>query len=198
MGESPFGITSTRADGEAVEFAISRLGTVTDALHRPGTQAARGDGLRPTRLIRDLRQIAGLVELCFGSRLDASGRAAVREMKMLARLGPLFWLLALLDRVSTEVAPEFEAEFPAKAPAEVIVETTAGRVIRSGRIEALWEPPDTLPTDEELETKFLWLTGPVIGKMNARRLMQQIWSADRWTSVDPILDGCRPEYIRIA
>ena len=32
-------------------------------------------------------------------------------------------LLALLDRVSTEVAPEFEAEFPAKAPAEVIVET---------------------------------------------------------------------------
>ena len=35
-------------------------------------------------------------------------------------------LLSLLDRVSTEVAPEFEAEFPAKAPAEVVVETTAG------------------------------------------------------------------------
>jgi hypothetical protein len=56
-------------------------------------------------------------------------------------------LLSLLDRVSTEIDPEFEAEFPAKAPAEVIVETTAGAVYRSGRIEALWEPPDSLPSD---------------------------------------------------
>ncbi len=72
---------------------------MTDALHHPGTQASRGDGLQPTHLVRDLYQIAELVELCFGTRLDASGRAAVREMKMLARLGPLFWLLALLDRL---------------------------------------------------------------------------------------------------
>jgi ribosomal protein S18 acetylase RimI-like enzyme len=72
---------------------------VTDALRHPGTQTARGRGLQATHLVRDLYQIAELVELCFGSRLDSSGRAAVREMKMLARLGPLFWLLALLDRV---------------------------------------------------------------------------------------------------
>jgi ribosomal protein S18 acetylase RimI-like enzyme len=72
---------------------------VTDALRHPSTQATKGDGLRPTRLVRDLYQIAELVELCFGTRLDASGRAAVREMKTLARLGPLFWLLALLDRL---------------------------------------------------------------------------------------------------
>jgi 2-methylcitrate dehydratase PrpD len=100
-------------------------------------------------------------------------------------------LLALLDRVSTEIAPEFEAEFPAKAPAEVIVETTTGEICRSGRIEALWEPPDSLPSDAELEAKFSWLTGPVIGKVNARRLIEHLWSADRWTSIDPILDGCR-------
>ena len=72
---------------------------MTDVLRHPSTQAARGDGLQPTHLVRDLYQIAELVELCFGTRLDANGRAAVREMKMLARLGPLFWLLALLDRV---------------------------------------------------------------------------------------------------
>ena len=96
-------------------------------------------------------------------------------------------LLALLDRVSTEVASEFEAEFPAKAPAEVVVESTTGEIYRSGRIEALWEPPDTLPSDAELEAKFSWLTGPVIGKMSAERLLEQIWSADRWTSIDPIL-----------
>jgi 2-methylcitrate dehydratase PrpD len=100
-------------------------------------------------------------------------------------------LLALLDRVSTEIAPEFEAEFPAKAPAEVVVESTTGEIYRSGRIEALWEPPDTLPSDAELEAKFSWLTGPVIGKVNARRLIEHLWSADQWTSIDPILDGCR-------
>jgi 2-methylcitrate dehydratase PrpD len=100
-------------------------------------------------------------------------------------------LLALLDRVSTEIAPEFEAEFPAKAPAEVVVESTTGEVYRSGRIEALWEPPDSLPSDAELEAKFSWLTGPVIGKVGAQRLIEHLWSADRWTSIDPILDGCR-------
>jgi 2-methylcitrate dehydratase PrpD len=102
-------------------------------------------------------------------------------------------LLDLLDKVSTEVAPEFEAEFPAKAPAEVIVETTAGEIYKSGRIEALWEPPETLPSDDDLESKFLWLTGPILGKNKASQLMTQIWSADRWTTIDPIVSGCRPE-----
>ena len=100
-------------------------------------------------------------------------------------------LLSLLDRVSTEVAPEFEAEFPAKAPAEVVVETTTGEIYRSGRIEALWEPPDTLPSDSELEAKFLWLTGPIIGRLKAGDLVEKIRSADQWTSIDPITTECR-------
>jgi len=100
-------------------------------------------------------------------------------------------LLNLLERVSTEVAPEFDAEFPAKAPSEVIVETTAGEIFRSGRIEALWEPPDMLPSDADLEGKFLWLTGPIIGSVNAKGLIGKIWSADKWASIDPIIDGCR-------
>ena len=97
----------------------------------------------------------------------------------------------MLDRVSTEVAPEFEAEFPAKAPAEVVVETTTGEIYRSGRIEALWEPPHTLPSDGDLEAKFLWLTGPIIGKLKTNDLIEKIWSADQWTSIDPIITGCR-------
>ena len=100
-------------------------------------------------------------------------------------------LLSLLDRVSTETVPEFEAEFPARAPAEVIVETTDGRIFSSGRIEAPWEPPDTLPSDDDLEAKFLWLTGPVLGDTKATALMENIWTADRWTTIDPLLDGCR-------
>jgi sulfhydrogenase subunit gamma (sulfur reductase) len=34
VGESPFGITSTRGRGERIEFAVNRIGTVTNALHR--------------------------------------------------------------------------------------------------------------------------------------------------------------------
>ncbi len=96
-------------------------------------------------------------------------------------------LLSLLDKVSTEIAPEFEAEFPAKAPAEVIVESTDGRVFSSGRVEAPWEPPDTLPSDEELEKKFVWLAGPVIGHEQADTLARSIRFAEKWESIDPII-----------
>lgn len=83
-------------------------------------------------------------------------------------------LLSLLDRVTTEAAPEFEAEFPARAPAEVVVETTDGKIFRSGRIEAPWEPPDTLPTDAELEAKFRWLVNPVLGGRPCDQLVSTI------------------------
>ena len=76
-------------------------------------------------------------------------------------------------------------------PAEVVVETTTGATFRSGRIEALWEPPDTLPSDGELEAKFRWLAGPVIGEGTAEALIGQIWATDQWTSTAPIIDGCR-------
>ena len=99
-------------------------------------------------------------------------------------------LLSLLAKVTTEVAPEFEAEFPAKAPAEVVVETTDGQTFPSGRIEALWEPPDTLPSDGDLEDKFRWLVGPVLGETRAETLIEHIWGADRWASTATLIDGC--------
>jgi 2-methylcitrate dehydratase PrpD len=98
-------------------------------------------------------------------------------------------LVSLLDRVSTEVAPEFEAEFPARAPADVIIETRTGDIFRSGRMEARWEPPDSLPSDTELEQKFRWLVAPVIGAERADALMAQIWTADQWTSLTPLIRG---------
>jgi len=87
-------------------------------------------------------------------------------------------LLAFLDRISTEVAPEFEAEFPARAPAEVVVETIAGEIFRSGRIEAMWEPPATLPSDRELEVKFRWLVNPILGARGGDRLAAAVWALD--------------------
>ena len=56
-------------------------------------------GMHRTRLARDLYQIAELVELCFGERLDSNGRSAIREMKMIARMIPLLWLMSLLNGI---------------------------------------------------------------------------------------------------
>jgi ribosomal protein S18 acetylase RimI-like enzyme len=64
-------------------------------------------GLRPVRLRTDLGAIADLVELCFKDDLDASGRAALREMRTLSRTGPLLWLLAGLSRMIKGLASGF-------------------------------------------------------------------------------------------
>ena len=40
--------------------------------------------LRPVDVRRDLAGIARLVELCFGDKLDESGRAAIHEMRTLS------------------------------------------------------------------------------------------------------------------
>ena len=58
------------------------------------------DGLRSTDFTRDLRSIAELIELCFGDHLDRSGRAAVRDMKLVASMAPLLWILGALDTAS--------------------------------------------------------------------------------------------------
>jgi ribosomal protein S18 acetylase RimI-like enzyme len=61
--------------------------------------AAESGRMQQTRLPRDLSQIADLVEMCFGTRLDTSGRAAIREMKAVSRLGLLLWVLTPLEWV---------------------------------------------------------------------------------------------------
>ncbi len=50
-------------------------------------------GPRPLNLRRDLNQVAALIEEAFGSELDAAGWAALRELRMAARLGPFLSVL---------------------------------------------------------------------------------------------------------
>ena len=88
-------------------------------------------------------------------------------------------VLELAARLEVEVAPEFESRFPAKAVASVEITTTAGGRYDSGAVEARWEPPDTLPSDDELREKFLWLAGPVLGDTRAKDLMGLIWTFDQ-------------------
>jgi ribosomal protein S18 acetylase RimI-like enzyme len=56
-------------------------------------------GLRPVQLRRDLADIADLIERCFAPTLDASGRLAIREMRVLSRTGLLVWVLGRLSSV---------------------------------------------------------------------------------------------------
>jgi len=61
-----------------------------------GVEPARC-GLRRAHLPSDLAAIADLIEVCFSPGIDSGGRAAIREMRSLSRLGPLLALLALVD-----------------------------------------------------------------------------------------------------
>lgn len=56
-------------------------------------------GLRPLEPSRDLAEVARLIQIAFADELDRAGRAALREMRNMSRLGPLLWWL---DRASIE------------------------------------------------------------------------------------------------
>jgi GNAT superfamily N-acetyltransferase len=57
-------------------------------------------GLRSVRLRKDLGAIADLIEIAFAATMDKGGRSAIREMRMLSRLGPFVRILANLDRAT--------------------------------------------------------------------------------------------------
>jgi ribosomal protein S18 acetylase RimI-like enzyme len=60
--------------------------------------ALQQTGVRSVNLRTDLNQIADLLEVCF-TEMDSAGRAAVQEMRIMARMGALVWVLQGLDRM---------------------------------------------------------------------------------------------------
>lgn len=54
-------------------------------------------GPRPFQPRRDLAAVADLIERCFASSLDAAGRSAIQEMRLLSRSGPLLWMVSRLN-----------------------------------------------------------------------------------------------------
>ena len=99
-------------------------------------------------------------------------------------------ILNLGDKLETEVSSDFEQMFPEKACAEVIIYTNDGRHFSSGPMEAQWEPPDTLPSDDELETKFQWLVEPVLGKEKTRQLVSMMWEFEKLEQMQDFIDCC--------
>ena len=60
--------------------------------------------LRPLEPVRDLREVSRLISEAFASDMDERGRAALRELRWMARLSPLVWWLSQAD-------PEFRDAF---------------------------------------------------------------------------------------
>lgn len=60
---------------------------------RTASQAAAHRGVRRLNPLRDLGQVAGVIEEGFGCDLTETGRHALRELRFLSRLGPLLWWL---------------------------------------------------------------------------------------------------------
>jgi ribosomal protein S18 acetylase RimI-like enzyme len=64
------------------------------SLSLPKNTVTPSDGIRPVNLRTDLAPLADLIELVFADSMDSSGRAAVREMRYLSRMGPGLGVLA--------------------------------------------------------------------------------------------------------
>jgi 2-methylcitrate dehydratase PrpD len=83
---------------------------------------------------------------------------------------------ALMSRVSVALDPELDASFPRQRAARVAI------TVR-GRRDELLQPtrkgdPDLPLSDAELNSKFLELAAPVIGKEPAQSLLRRLWKLE--------------------
>lgn len=67
------------------------------AVNTPSTYSQHREGLRPVNLQTDLAPLADLIELSFAESMDSNGRAALREMRALSRMGRALGLLGRLN-----------------------------------------------------------------------------------------------------
>lgn len=70
----------------------------------PDSSITSADGLRPINLRTDLAPLADLIELVFANSMDFSGRAAVREMRTLSRMGVGLRMLASMNDLAQGIS----------------------------------------------------------------------------------------------
>ena len=97
--------------------------TATQAAQRPATQA-KENGIRPFDIARDLRPVAELIADAFASELDERGEAALREMRVMSRLGGV---LGVLNRTTSDLQNFFGG----------FVWVVGGKLIGGGNMVAL-------------------------------------------------------------
>lgn len=74
------------------------------SLSVPSNSASVTEGLRPVNLRTDLAPLADLIELAFSDSMDSSGRAAVREMRTLSRMGAGLSVLAGVSELTQGIS----------------------------------------------------------------------------------------------
>ncbi len=77
------------------------------SVENPQQSARAGDGLRPVNLRTDLSALADLLELVFADTMDSGGRAALREMRSISRLGVGVNLMSNLNEMTFGVSTGF-------------------------------------------------------------------------------------------
>lgn len=96
----------------------------------------------------------------------------------------------IMDKITIVAQERFQETFPNKAESEVEITTVDGHLFSSGVMSARWDLSTTLPTDQELEDKFLWLVSPVLGKSNAAALKNLVANFDREKNLDKLIGLC--------
>lgn len=83
-----------------------------------GTVPQAQGSLRPMDPTRDLVAIADLIEEAFAQEIDERGRAAIREMRWMARLTPLVWWWSQADPAFQDTFNGFVWEEPTPSGSE--------------------------------------------------------------------------------
>ncbi|THB81123.1 MAG: MmgE/PrpD family protein [Desulfobacteraceae bacterium] len=97
----------------------------------------------------------------------------------------------MMDKIEIIAQERFQRLFPEKAESEVEIVTRSGNRFNSGMMSARWDIHTTLPTDSELEEKFLWLAGPLLGDKKAVELKDYIWQIDRFKDLVQLYELCQ-------
>jgi hypothetical protein len=71
-----------------------------------------------------------------------------------------------------------------------VVHTKDGRELTSGPVQPLWEPPNALPADSELEEKFVGMVEPVLGPQKVQEITRIIWDFEKMDGIRPLINGC--------
>ena len=99
-------------------------------------------------------------------------------------------IIELADKVTVEVDEEFERAFPRQDLCRGDRADQRRPGVRLGRMEPIWEPPATLPTDPELQDKFVRLVSPVLGDDRARELLRTAWNFDEIDDARRLIELC--------
>ena len=70
------------------------------SLSRHKNTAIKNSELRPVNLRTDLAPLADLIELVFSDSMDSNGRAALREMRYLSKMGPGLPLISRMNEMA--------------------------------------------------------------------------------------------------